>query len=272
MPRSVVEQVVVVKVATWNINGLKARLNFLRLFLDERQPDLVGLQELKMTDAVFPHEFFAELGYTAVSHGQKSWNGVAVLSRLPMATVQVGLPGQDDLGARLLHVRVADALDFITVYCPNGKTLEHPDYQRKLAWYGAFAEYLQAHTSSKATTLVGGDFNVVPTPQDSWRGADGTGNLFCTESERNALQALYDLGLHDLYRGAFPDRTEFSWWDYRGGAFPRDQGLRIDFLLGTQAVAVNTAKVYIDREYRKKHNGLTASDHAPVIAELAALK
>lgn len=261
------EETAALKIATWNINGLKARLDFLRLFLEARQPDVVGLQELKMPDSAFPHDAFAELGYTAIGHGQKSWNGVAVLSRLPMTAVQVGLPDQAELGSRLLHVRIADALDFITVYCPNGKTLEHPDYARKLQWYATLINYLRSH-ATHASTLVGGDFNIVPTPQDSWRGDAGTGNLFCTDAEREALQGLYDLGLHDLYRGAFPDTTEFSWWDYRGGAFPRDQGLRIDFLLGTRAVAANTASVSIDRTYRKKHNGLTASDHAPVIAEI----
>lgn len=254
------------KVATWNINGLKARLNFLRLWLDDRQPDLVGLQELKMTDAVFPHEAFAELGYTAIVHGQKSWNGVAVLSRLPMRAVQVGLPGEADMGSRLLHVQVADWLDFVTLYCPNGKSLEHADYGRKLAWFESLHTYLQNHAGDHA--LVGGDFNIVPTPQDSFRGEAGTGNLFCTVAERRGLQNLYDLGLHDLYRTAEPDSTEFSWWDYRGGAFHRGQGLRIDFLLGTQSVGASTSAVYIDRDYRKKHNGLTASDHAPVIAEL----
>lgn len=255
------------KVATWNINGLKARLKFLQLWLDDRQPELVGLQELKMTDAAFPHDAFAELGYTAVAHGQKSWNGVAVLSRLPMETVQVGLPGEAEQGARLLHVRVADWLDFVTVYCPNGKTLDHPDYERKLAWFETLRDYL--HNQLTDTALIGGDFNIVPTAQDSWRGAAGTGNLFCSQPERQALQGLTDLGLYDLYRGGEPDAFDFSWWDYRGGAFHRNQGLRIDFLLGTQSIGASTSAVYIDRDYRKKHNGLTASDHAPVIAEVA---
>ena len=254
------------KIATWNINGLKARIDFLGLWLTQRQPDVVGLQELKLTDDSFPHEVFEALGYRAITHGQKSWNGVAVLSRLPLEVRQVGLPGQEEAGARLLGVRVDDRLDFTTVYCPNGKSLDHEDYTRKLGWFDSLAEFWRAFGTP--TSVICGDFNIVPAPLDSWRGSAGDGDLFHTTAERSAMQRLMDLGLVDLYRACSPDEQAFSWWDYRGGAFHRKQGLRIDLILGTASVAEKLSGALIDREFRKKQDGLTASDHAPVIADI----
>ena len=254
------------KIATWNINGFRARLEFMKLWLESRAPDVVGLQELKLTDDAFPHEEFEALGYQAVTHGQKSWNGVAVLSRLPMETLQIGLPGQEDFGARLLTVRVDDRFDFTTVYCPNGKTLEHDDYPAKLAWFDSLIGHLQA-SHSDARVLCG-DFNIVPEAIDSWMGEGGEGRLFHTDAERGRLGALLEMGMTDLYRDRYPGEQTFSWWDYRGGAFHRKQGLRIDLLLGTDAIRERLVEVGTDRDYRKKQQGMTASDHAPVIAEL----
>lgn len=258
------------KLATWNINGMKARLDFMRLWLEDRAPDVVGLQELKLTDDTFPHETFAELGYQAITHGQKSWNGVAVLSKLPMAPVQVGLPGQEDFGSRLLTVQIDDGsaqgLQFTTVYCPNGKTLEHADYPAKLAWFDSLAGHLQG--ALVPPSILCGDFNIVPEPLDSWMGEKGEGRLFHTDAERTRLNRIQQLGLSDLYRRLYPDTQAFSWWDYRGGAFHRKQGLRIDLMLGTEDVAARVSQAGTDRDYRKKQDGLTASDHAPVIIEL----
>lgn len=260
------------KIATWNINGLKARLEFMRLWLEQRQPDVVGLQELKLTDDSFPHDFFETLGYHAITHGQKSWNGVAVLSRLPLETGQVGLPGQEAAGARLLGVRVDDRLDFTTVYCPNGKSLDHDDYPLKLAWFDALAEYWRTRVTGGAgatdSSVICGDFNIVPSALDSWRGSAGDGDLFHTAAERARMSSLMALGLVDLYRVQAPDEQAFSWWDYRGGAFHRKQGLRIDLLLGTASVAARVRSAEIDREFRKKQDGLTASDHAPVMVDI----
>lgn len=254
------------KIATWNVNGLTARKEFLAIWLQQRQPDVVGLQEIKMTDEAFPHDVFAELGYTAVTHGQKGWNGVAVVSRLPMEVVQRGLPGQEHAGARLLTVRIGGSLELTTVYCPNGKTLEHEDFAAKLTWFDHLAEYWRARDTDAA--VLCGDFNVVHRAIDSWRAEAGDGRIFHTPEERARLQSLMDLNLVDLYRLKHPDTQVFSWWDYRGGAFHRGQGLRIDLILGTPAVVDRLVDVSTDRDFRKKQNGLTASDHAPVIAEL----
>ena len=138
------------RIATWNINGLRARLDYIKLWLSERQPDVVGLQELKMQDHQFPHDEFEALGYRALTHGQKSWNGVAILSRLPIELIESGLPGQEDFGARLIRARVGEGegqVDFTTLYCPNGKNTDHDDFHRKLAWFDALREWASRFVS-----------------------------------------------------------------------------------------------------------------------------
>jgi exodeoxyribonuclease-3 len=259
------------RIATWNINGLRARLDFVKLWLAERQPDVVGFQELKMQDAQFPHADFEALGYKAVTHGQKSWNGVAILSRLPIELIEAGLPGQEDLGARLIRAKVGEgktALDFTTLYCPNGKGIDHDDFPRKLAWFESLRDWAKTFIVEEESTVLCGDFNIVPTGLDSWDEEGFAGEIFHTEAERERYAALLAVGLRDLYREREPETVAFSWWDYRGGAFHRKHGLRIDFLLGTKAVVDRLRSVEIDREFRKKKDGLTASDHAPVMAVL----
>ena len=255
------------RVATWNINGLRARLDFVRIWLRERRPDVVALQELKLTDDRFPHDEVETEGYRAVSHGQKSWNGVAILCRREIDVTQRGLPGQEDLGARLISADVGD-LSFTSLYCPNGKNLEHEDYRRKLAWYDALVEHLAETGAANRAAIVGGDFNICPAPVDSWNEEKFRGRIFHTDEERARLQRLLDLGFSDSFRKLHPDTQAFSWWDYRGGAFHRKQGLRIDFLLASDTALARVRSVEIDREFRKKQQGLTASDHAPVIANL----
>ena len=255
------------RIATWNVNGLRARLDFVLLWLRERQPDLVGLQELKLDDAHFPHPAFESLGYRAECLGQKSWNGVAVLSRKPIRVTGRGLPGQDSLGARLLAVEV-DGLSFTTVYVPNGKSVGHEDFPRKLAWLDALAAHFEAGGSPDAPAVLCGDFNVVPAALDSWNEAALAGRIFHTDAERRRLARLCDSGFVDVFRHLHPELQAFSWWDYRGGAFHRRQGLRIDLLLGTRSVAARARTAEIDRDWRKKHEGLIPSDHAPVVADL----
>lgn len=255
------------RIATWNINGLRARLDFLCLWLEQRRPDVVGLQELKVVDEEFPWDAFRELGYHAQVYGEKAWNGVAILSREPAEVLHRGLAGQDAFGARLLSARVGPLI-FETVYCPNGKALQHDDFPRKLAWFDSLLAHWQASHDPAQDIVLCGDFNIAPKALDSWRGEAAAGSLFHTDEERGRLDALLNLGLHDLYRARHPDGQDFSWWDYRGGAFHRGQGLRIDLLLGSASVKDRVQEVKIDRDFRKKHNGLTASDHAPVYADL----
>jgi exodeoxyribonuclease-3 len=257
-----------VRIATWNVNGLRARQDFLLHWLKAREPDLVALQELKLPDEQFPHDVFAQAGYQALVHGQKSWNGVALLARKPLATLQVGLPGQEAVGARLVAAEV-EGVAVASVYCPNGKHVGHDDFPKKLAWLDALADWLAARRPADAPLVLGGDLNVCPGPLDTWNEAALRGQIFHTDAERARFRRLLDAGLRDLFREKHPEAKVFSWWDYRGGAFHKGEGLRIDFLLGTAPVLARVTEVSIDREWRKKQEGLTASDHAPVIAELA---
>ncbi|MGH0030116.1 MAG: exodeoxyribonuclease III [Myxococcota bacterium] len=254
------------RVATWNVNGLRARQDFVAHWLDARQPDVVGLQELKLTDEQFPHDFFRERGYHAVTHGQKSWNGVAILAREEPRVTTRGLPGQEEMGARLITAEVG-GLSFTTVYVPNGKSVEHDDFPRKLAWLDALVAHF-AGVGDTAAVLCG-DFNLCHTDLDSWNPEKLAGHIFHTEEERSRYARLLANGFADVFREQHPDTRAFSWWDYRGGAFHRGHGLRIDLLLATPQAMARVKSVEIDRDYRKKKDGLTASDHAPVFADLA---
>ena len=255
------------RVATWNINGLRARLELVLRWLRDREPDVVGLQELKLTDEQFPSEAFESEGYQALSHGQKAWNGVAILSREPLQIVQRGLPGQEERGARLITAEVGE-LCFTTVYCPNGKTLEHPDFSRKLEWFDALVSHLAETRDSGRSEILCGDFNICPEALDSWGGDAAEEQIFHTAAERQRYRRLLEWGLVDVFREQHPESRDFSWWDYRGGAFHRGQGLRIDMVLATRSVFARVRSVQIDREYRKKLDGLTPSDHAPVWVDL----
>jgi exodeoxyribonuclease-3 len=254
------------RIATWNVNGLRARLDFLIHWLNSRSPDVVGIQELKLEDEHFPHDAIRAAGYRAVFHGQKGWNGVAILARGEPVVTQRGLPGRESQGARLLTADVG-GLSFTTVYVPNGKSTLHEDFPHKLAWLDALVAHCAAGGS--APRIVCGDFNLVPGPKDTWNEAGLRGRIFHTDEERERFARLLATGLCDVFRDAHPDAQVFSWWDYRGGAFHRGQGLRIDLLLASPDAAARVKSIEIDREYRKKQDGLIPSDHAPVIADLA---
>lgn len=257
------------QIATWNVNGIRARLEYVLYWLRERQPDIVGLQELKSAEDNFPFDAFEKAGYSAVIHGQKAWNGVAVLSRLPAEIKQAGLPGQKEQGARLITANVS-GLDFISVYCPNGKSVDHPDFKMKLSWFESLAEYIEMNFSpvEKHSLAIVGDYNICPSGLDSWNEELLKGSIFHTNEERSCIKALTSLGLTDLFRSRYPEEKLFSWWDYRGGSFYKNQGLRIDLLMGSPALLERVTDVYTDRDFRKKRNDQTPSDHAPVIAVL----
>lgn len=257
----------IMRIASWNINGLRSRLDFILHWLDARQPDIVGLQELKLEDEQFPHLAFESAGYHSVAFGQKAWNGVAVLARKPVEEVQQrGLPGQEEFGSRLITARV-EGIDFTTVYVPNGKSVAHPDFPAKLAWLDSLVAHWGETRSATDRAVLCGDFNLCPAPIDSWRGGV-TGRIFHTDEERSRWRALLDAGLCDTFRELYPEEQQFSWWDYRGGAFHRGMGLRIDFVLATPTLMDEVEEARIDRDYRKKKEGLTASDHAPVWIDL----
>lgn len=257
------------KLATWNVNGLRARLDFLKIWLRERTPDVVGLQELKLDDEAWARDEFAAAGYDALIHGQKGWNGVAILVRQGLgAAVETvrGLPGQEEAGARLLSADVG-GLSFTTIYVPNGKSVDHEDYPRKLAWLDALVAH--ARDAGDRPALLCGDFNLCPTALDSFSEEDLAGSIFHTPEERARFAALESAGWHDLFRRTRPADRLYSWWDYRAGAFHMNRGLRIDLILGTAPLLPEVRSVTIDRDFRKKKDALTPSDHAPVLVELA---
>jgi exodeoxyribonuclease-3 len=264
------------RVATFNINGTQARLAYLKHFLREISPDLCGIQELKMTDAQFPKDALREVGYECVTHGQKSWNGVAVLSKAPVEVETVGLAAEADQGARLLSVRAGE-LRFTTIYVPNGKTVEHEDFGKKIAWLDALNAWIGK--LPKGPHVVCGDFNVVPAPIDSWNEELLKGTIFHTDAERSRIRRLESAGYIDLWRAAHPTEPGHTWWDYRAGSFHKKQGLRIDLLFATPDVAARATNVAIDRKWRKKieeppppgskrGEKLISSDHLPVWADL----
>jgi exodeoxyribonuclease-3 len=270
-------------VATWNVNSMGARLGFVLQWLRVRRPDVVCVQELKLEDAAFPHDALAQEGYVAHTHGQLAWNGVGVLVREERFSgeaevVQRGLVGCEDLGARLVTVRLpsspgagpAGDLLVTSVYVPNGKTTSHPDFARKLAFLECLAADVErVHAAHAGPAIVGGDFNLCPEDLDSWDAEGLRGSIFHTDDERARFRAILARGrLIDLFRAKNPGDQTFSWWDYRAGAFHKKMGLRIDFVLGNEATAARTTSVVVEREWRKKKLDLTPSDHAPVVAEI----
>lgn len=254
-------------IATWNVNGVRARLERLREWLAERGPDVALLQELKVEEAGFPHAELRAAGYHAVVVGQPAWNGVAVLAREPPECTSRALPGPS-AGARFVSAR-ACGVEVASVYVPNGKAVEHPEFPLKLAFLDRLAEAMEARDRA-APFVLAGDFNVCPTDLDSYLGERGRGSIFHTEPERARFERVVASGLVDLFRAKHPADPGHSFWDYRAGAFHRRLGMRLDFLLATPGVARRVADVFVDRDFRKKGkaSGAAPSDHAPVVAAL----
>ncbi len=254
--------------ATWNVNGIRARAQRLAEWLAERQPDIACLQELKIVEDDFPHLELRASGYHAVLSGQQGWNGVAVIAKTQPEAVLRELPGAAEHGARFIVARVGD-LEVASAYIPNGKSVKHPDYKVKLAWLESLAKHVEARTDRHAPFVLCGDFNVCPTHLDSYGGVRFHGHIHHTDEERALVARLSEAGLVDLFRAKYPDDPGYSWWDYRAGSFHKKEGMRLDLLLASPAVAARVKEVYVDRDFRKKSKaGAIPSDHAPVVAVL----
>ena len=249
--------------ATWNVNSLKARGAHVLDWLRESPPSVLALQELKMQSEDFPEDVFFDAGWHAAVHGQKSYNGVAFLSADPLLEVATGLPEHEgDPQARVLSAR-RDDVRILNLYVPNGESVGSQKYAYKLRWLDGLARHLETSHDPSAPLALVGDFNVAPADDDVHDPNRFRGQVLFSEAEHDALRRLLDWGLIDLFRHLHPQAREYSWWDYRMGAWPRNQGARIDLILVTAPLCARALSCVIDRTPRGWDR---PSDHTPGVA------
>jgi exodeoxyribonuclease-3 len=253
------------KIATWNVNSLKVRLPQVVAWLGAHQPDALCLQETKLEDSVFPRQDIEQAGYHAVFAGQKTYNGVAILSKTAAADPVVAIPGFDDPQKRVLAATIA-GVRVVCLYVPNGQSVGSDKYQYKLSWLQAATAWLKAELATYPNLVVVGDFNIAPADIDVHDPAAWADQVLCSEPERAALQLLLSIGLKDGLRLVEPSAQIFTWWDYRMNAFRRKMGLRIDHILVSEALAAKFHACNVDLEPRRHER---PSDHAPVTAEIS---
>jgi exodeoxyribonuclease III len=269
------------RIATWNVNSLKARLEAVEKWLERAAPDVLLMQETKVADEDVPRLPFESAGYEMVHHGEGRWNGVAIASRLgadgivtnfgdgPVRDSRAGAQEEEDFDlfdeARMVSA-ICGGVRFVSLYAPNGRVVDSPFYQGKLAWFERLQRWLREECDPTEPLVLGGDFNVTPDDEDVWDSVRAHGGTHVSEPERQALRQLRDWGLVDAYRSICAEGGRFSWWDYRAGMFHRKEGMRIDLLYVTAPVAERVIWSEIDREARKGKP--TPSDHAPVVVDL----
>lgn len=254
------------KVVTWNVNSIAARSDRLLAWLGTHQPDVVCLQELKAVAESFPYDAIAALGYHAAVHGQRTYNGVAVLAKTTIDDVRKNLDdGEPETDARLVSARVG-GIRVICCYVPNGQTLTSDKFAYKLRWLERLGAYLRRHHDPREPLLVCGDFNIAPEDRDCYDADALRDDVLVHESVRERWRELLAFGLVDTYRMHVSEAGKYSWWDYRMLSFPKGRGLRIDFVLATPTLAERCTAAAIDRDERK---GKQPSDHAPVSATFA---
>ncbi|HEY7927655.1 MAG TPA: exodeoxyribonuclease III [Candidatus Dormibacteraeota bacterium] len=254
------------RIATWNVNSLAARMPRVIDWLGTVRPDVLCLQETKLSDAAFAREEFAALGYDVATHGAGQWNGVAVVSSVGLADVSRGFtgePGFPEVEARAVAATCAGVRVW-SLYVPNGRALDSPHLAYKLGWLAALRPALEADLAGGNPLAVCGDFNIAPADEDVWDPAAFTESTHTSALERAALKALLELGLHDVKPRAFKGEP-FTYWDYRAGNFHKGMGMRIDLVLLGNGLGSHITDAYIDREARK---GKLPSDHAPVVVDV----
>ena len=253
------------KIATWNVNSLKVRLPQVLEWLASTSPDVLVLQEIKQTTDAFDADAFSEIGYQSVASGQKTYNGVAVISREPSTDIVTDFPGFEDPQRRILATTI-NRVRVVNLYVPNGNSVGSEKYEYKLGWLRALKGFLESEMRTNENLVVLGDFNIAPDDRDVHDPEKWGEGILCSPPERRALEELIDLGLSDVFRQFEQAEKTFSWWDYRAAGFRRNAGLRIDLILASKALAEVCEASYIDREPRTWER---PSDHTPVIAEFS---
>jgi exodeoxyribonuclease-3 len=266
------------RIATWNVNSLRARLERVEWWLKRAEPDVLLMQETKLSDADMPYDVFARLGYEVAHHGEGRWNGVAIASRVGVRDViknfgeqlspaRSGEAGDDEpfAEARMISAVCGD-IRVTSIYAPNGRTVASEFYYAKLRWYQRLTRWLSETQSPREPLLVGGDFNIAPDDRDVWDAAACHGGTHVSPEERAAFAELTQWGLSDAYRLGHQELGRYSWWDYRAGMFHKNMGMRIDILLVTAPIKERVIWSEIDREARKGKP--TPSDHTPVVVDL----
>jgi exodeoxyribonuclease-3 len=257
------------RIATWNVNSLNARLARVEDWLATRQPDVLCMQETKLTDAKFPHLTFQALGYEVAHYGNSQWNGVAIASKVGLEDVITGF--DDDIedpyrkDCRVISAK-CNGVKIVCLYVPNGRELATQYYDDKLTWYGSLPLWMSRHFSRTDDLVAVGDWNVAPEDRDVWKPEAYIGSTHVSAEERAALAGVRDWGLVDAFRLQNDEEKQFTYWDYRGGAFHKGEGMRIDLIYVTESIASRVVDVKMDRDARK---GTKPSDHAPVTLEIA---
>jgi exodeoxyribonuclease III len=266
------------RIATWNVNSLKARLEKVVWWLDRARPDVLLMQETKLKDADSPVKAFRDEGYELAHHGEGRWNGVAIASRVgiadvvanfgePLRAARTAETGDDEpLAEARMIAATCGGVRVVSIYAPNGRTVGSTFYEAKLAWYDRLMHWVCEATQPDDAVVIGGDFNVAPEDADVWNPVVAHGGTHVSPRERDAFASLCRCGLVDAYRLRHPEPGRYTWWDYRAGDFHRNVGMRIDHLLVTRPVASRVVWAEIDREARKGKP--TPSDHAPVVIDL----
>ncbi|MGC4094603.1 MAG: exodeoxyribonuclease III [Polyangiaceae bacterium] len=266
------------RIATWNVNSLNARLEKVAWWLARAEPDVLLMQETKLSDGAVPTDEFSRQGYEVAHHGEGRWNGVAIASRIGIRDVvcNFGQPlqrgkaadaGDDEpfAEARMISARCGD-VRVTSIYAPNGRSLGSPFYKAKLVWFGRLERWLTETQKPSDALVVGGDFNVAPSDADVWDATACHGGTHVSAEERAAFSGLLNWGMVDAYRAQHPELRRYSWWDYRAGAFHKNLGMRIDHMLVTRPLSERLVLTEIDREARKGKP--VPSDHAPVVIDL----
>lgn len=252
------------KLATWNVNSLKVRLDQVIAWMESSSVDVVALQETKMSDECFPAQAFTDRGYHVLYSGQKTYNGMALVSRLPMTDKVTDIPNLDDHQRRIL-VATINGIRVVNLYVPNGADLTSEKYQYKLAWLEKVTDFIKQQLIDYPHLAVVGDFNIAPEDRDVYDPIQWQGQVLVSPAERAAFAILLQLGLHDSFRKFSQEEKSYSWWDYRQGAFRRNMGLRIDHILLSSTLNDKCQLAKIDKEPRKAER---PSDHTPVWVEL----